>query len=301
MAVYKRGYAAYTGEHTATSRRFLVLTRYGWSELFASRIFTTFYVTLVFVPFLVCAIYIYVCNSAAVQQLLGMGNSNMRGVLQIDRMFFLGFLQFQGWWSLLLAAWVGPSLVSPDLTNGALPLFLSRPLSRTYYVIGKSLVLLVLIGMISLVPALLLFALQASLGPSGWAGQNISLVPAIIACTLLWGMFLCALSLALSAWVRWRVVATGLTFAIFFLPAGFGVIMNLILRTWWGNMLNFWQLMVIVWHHLFGVADRLNVIHAGPIDEQTPLSAAILGLCTATAFCLLLLNKRLRAKEVVRG
>src|SRR5215469_15789104 len=106
MAVYKRGYAAYTGEHTATARRFLVLTRFGWSELFSSRIFTTFYVTLVFVPFLVGALYIYIANSASVQQLLGMGNA--QGFLQISRMQFLGWLQVQGWFSLLLAAWVGP-------------------------------------------------------------------------------------------------------------------------------------------------------------------------------------------------
>jgi ABC-type transport system involved in multi-copper enzyme maturation permease subunit len=201
----------------------------------------------------------------------------------------------------LLTAWVGPTLVSPDLSNGALPLFLSRPLSRTQYVIGKSLVLAVLISIISWLPALLLFGIQASLGPHGWATKNISMVPAIIASSLLWTAFLCALSLALSAWVRWRVVATGLTFAVFFVPAGFGTAMNVVLGTWWGNLLNFWWLMIIIWHHVFGLQQRLGYLPAGRSRQTTPLSAAILALCVATGLCFVALNKRLRAKEVVRG
>ena len=221
MAVYKRSYSAYEGGHTLAAQRFFVLTRYGWSELFKSRIFTTFYVAIALIPFLIGAFYIYIANTPAVQELV-----QAQGFLQVNRMWFLGWLQVQGWFSLLLSAWVGPSLVSPDLTNGALPLFLSRPLSRTQYVLGKSLVLAVLISIISWIPALLLFALQVSLGPSGWGAQNFSLIPAIIVSTLLWTAFLCALSLALSAWVRWRVVATGLTFAVFFLPAGFGTALN---------------------------------------------------------------------------
>jgi hypothetical protein len=101
--------------------------------------------------------------------------------------------------------------------------------------------------------------------------------------------------------VRWRVVATGLTFAVFFLPAGFGTAMNVVLQTWWGNLLNLWWLMIIIWHHLFGLADRLGDFPAGRSKSTTPFPAAVMALCAATGFCLLLLNKRLRAKEVVRG
>lgn len=296
MAVYKRGYAAYAGGYTQSAKRFLVLTRYGWSDVFASRVFTAFYFTLAFVPFLIGALIIYIANAPAVQALL-----QARGFLTIDNEFFLNWLMVAGWFSLLLAAWVGPSLVSPDLTNGALPLFLSRPLTRTQYVIGKSLVLGLLISIISWIPALLLFLTQVSLAPAGWTAQHLSLVPAIIFSSLLWIAFLCALSLAISAWVRWRVVATGVTFAVFFLPAGFGTAMNVVLGTWWGNLLNFWWLMTIIWHHLFGLGDRLHDVPAGLSRQGTPLSAAILALVAATAICVLALNKRLRAKEVVRG
>lgn len=296
MAVYKRSYAAYLGGYTQVARRFLVLTRYGWSDVFSSRIFTAFYITLAFVPFLVGALIIYVSNTPAVQALM-----QTRNFLSIDREFFLSWLMIQGWFSLLLSAWVGPTLVSPDLSNGALPLFLSRPLSRTEYVLGKSLVLALLISIISWLPALLLFGVQASLATHGWAAENLSMIPAIIGSSLLWTAFLCALSLALSAWVRWRVVATGLTFAVFFLPAGFGTAMNVVLGTWWGNLLNFWWLMIVIWHHLFGLQQRIGYSHGPESRAVTPLPAAILALCAAMGLCLMALNKRLRAKEVVRG
>ena len=179
MAVYKRGYTTYSGAHTAHSSRLLVLTRYGWSDVFSSRVFTAIYFVLALVPFLVGAVYIYICNSPTVQALLSGGN--VEGILKIDRSLFLNWLMVQGWFSLLLSAWVGPTLVSPDLTNGGLPLFLSRPLSRVEYVVGKSLVLAGLTSIISWIPALLLFAVQASMGPKGWAAENFVIIPATIA------------------------------------------------------------------------------------------------------------------------
>ena len=46
------------------------------------------------------------------------------------------------------------------------------------------------------------------------------------------------LGLAVSSWVKWRVVATGIIFAAVFVPAGVGGIVTVILRTRWGLLLN---------------------------------------------------------------
>ena len=51
--------------------------------------------------------------------------------------------------------------MSPDLRNNGLPLYLSRPFSRTEYVLGKMSVLLILLSAITWVPGLLLFLFQA--------------------------------------------------------------------------------------------------------------------------------------------
>ena len=60
--------------------------------------------------------------------------------------FFFAILTFQGSLAFLLTAWVAPVLVSPDLVNGALPLYLSRPFTRVEYVLGKATVLVTLLS-----------------------------------------------------------------------------------------------------------------------------------------------------------
>jgi hypothetical protein len=37
-----------------------------------------------------------------------------------EGLIFLGLLEVQGWLALFLTAWIGPSLISPGLTNNAL-------------------------------------------------------------------------------------------------------------------------------------------------------------------------------------
>ena len=53
------------------------------------------------------------------------------------------FLSVQGVFAFLLTAYAGPGLISPDLSNNALPLYLCRPISRTEYVLSKMAVLFI--------------------------------------------------------------------------------------------------------------------------------------------------------------
>src|SRR6266852_1287555 len=76
------------------------------------------------------------------------------------RLFQSNFVSVQGVFAFLLTAFTGPGLISPDLANGALPLYFCRPFSRAEYVIGKSSVLAILLSQITWVPGLVLFAVQ---------------------------------------------------------------------------------------------------------------------------------------------
>src|SRR5690349_4499969 len=139
MAVYKRSYRPYEGTTTSDRWRFLVLTRYGFSGMFDSRLFTGAFV-LSFIPFLIAFSLIYFAHSAGLRaalQLRGPGPN----VGQINNYFFLGFLAAHSWISFLLITWQGPQLVASDLANHALPLILGRPISRSEYVMGKFLVI----------------------------------------------------------------------------------------------------------------------------------------------------------------
>lgn len=298
MSVHKRAYRPYEGPLTSERWRFLVLPRYGLLELFESRLLTAFFV-LCFVPLLVQAGAIYVAYSPAVRALLEM-SSTPDFVRRPD--FFLATLSFQGALAFLLTAWVAPVLVSPDLVNGALPLYLSRPFSRAEYVLGKAAVLLALLSAITWVPGLILFSLEAGLAESGWGLKNIRIAGALFTGASVWIIVLTLLGLALSAWIRWRIVASAALVGVFFMGAAFGEMWHEVLRGPWGRIVNLSYLVALVLRDLFGVfssrTTAQEVLNDGP-GRDLPTWAAWAGLALTVALCLWLLDRRLRAREVV--
>jgi hypothetical protein len=199
---------------------------------------------------------------------------------------------------MLLTAYIGPTLVAADLAHNALPLYLSRPLSRTEYVMGKATVMLTVLSGITWVPCLILFGMQAAMA-RGWFAENYWIAGSIVLGAAIWIVFLTMISLAISAWVKWRIVATGMTFAVFFLPAGFGEALNGVLRTYWGSLLNLVHVISLIWYDLFRTT--LRVRRTSRIGGDLPIWSAWAMLILLCCFAVLLLNQRLRAREVVRG
>ncbi len=293
MAVYKRNYRPYSGALTASPWRFLVIARYSFAELFAIRFFGSVLVTCFF-PSLVLAFIVYLTHSETVQALLNLQNTNF---LAINNLFFVRLLQIEGWFALLLTAWVGPTLVSSDLANNALPLFLSRPLSRAQYVAGKMVVLLALLSSFTWVPGLLIFALQVTLDKGTWLHDNWWIAPAYFAGALIWIALLSLLALALSAWVKWKVLGSLALMATFFVPAGMGEVFNVVTRMRWGRLFNPGYLITVIWNDLF--RDALHFHSAAWENIPVPLAwASMLSMCL---ICVWMLSRRLRAREVVRG
>ena len=81
---------------------------------------------------------------------------------------------------------------------------------------------------------LLLFVYQGYSSPLPWAMSNLQIAMGLLVGSVIWIAFLSILGLALSSWVKWRVVATGVIFAAVFVPAGVGAIVSAVLRTKWG-------------------------------------------------------------------
>jgi ABC-2 type transport system permease protein len=299
MAVYKRSYKPYSGVLTANWTRFLILPRYSLAKIFDSKILIGMFIVSL-IPFLVATTIIYLSHNPIARTLIGMRGESL---ISIDNNFFFQLLKFQGSLAFLITAWIGPGLVSPDLTNNALPLYLCRPFSRTEYVLGKMSVLFFLLSLVTWIPDLFLFVLQAELEGNGWFRANLSIAGAIVIGSLVWIAVQSLLALALSAWIKWRIAASGMMFAIFFVAAGFGEVFNEVLRTYWGHTINLVYLINQVWADLFGVPVNVNMGRRRIGDPRTmsvPLGvswAILIGVC---ALCLLLLNRRLRAREVVR-
>ena len=294
MAVYKRTYKTYDGRLTPSWSRFSVVARYSFATLFKSRIFTACTV-LCFFPLLIFTAQIYFVHNPLAQQLLDM---RLGSFLKIDNRWFAQFLQVQAWLGFLLAAAATPGMVSKDFANQALQLYLSRPLSRVEYLLGKISVIAALLSSITWVPGLLLFALQAQLEGHGWIWSHFYLVGSIILSGWLWIAVISLLMLALSVWVKWRIAATGLILGVFFLLPGFAEAFNAIMRTEWGRLFNLPYVLNVIWQRIYRIDPQvLHLTH----QDRVPLWSAwatVLMVCFMSAW---LLNLRLKAREVERG
>jgi ABC-2 type transport system permease protein len=191
-------------------------------------------------------------------------------------------------------------LVSPDLVNGALPLYLSRPFTRVEYVLGKATVLLTLLSAITWVPVLVLFALEAGLA-EGWGAANVRIAAAVFMGSWVWILVLTLLGLAISAWIRWRVVASAALAGVFFMGAAFGEMWREVLHAPWGRLANLYYLMGLVWRSLFGLFTSRSMAQEmfNESGRDLPTWAAWAGLAAAAALSVWLLERRLRAREVV--
>jgi ABC-2 type transport system permease protein len=211
-------------------------------------------------------------------------------VLEIDNKFFFQYIAVQGTLSFILTAFTGPGLISPDLTNGALPLYFCRPFSRTEYVVGKASVIAILLSSITWIPGLVLFLVQSTLAGGGWFFHNLWLASSIFLASWIWIALLCLLSLALSAWVRWKILGAALLLGVFFIGGGFGQAINAVMHTQLGDLVNIGNLIGVVWTRLFGIRT-----HASPSTAEA--WTALLVIC---GFCLFLLWRKIRAYEVVK-
>ena len=285
MAVYKRGYQRYQGPYTPHWMRVLAFPRFAWRRLMEQRLVAIVMVASWFWP-LLCAGFIYLSNHSELWQGLGQGAAS---ILEINGGFFFVFMYAQAVFALILAALAGPGLVAPDLTNNALPLYFSRPMSRFDYVLARLLVLLGLLSLVTWVPGLLLFALQAGLAGPRWLGANWRLGAGILTAMGIWILLLSLVALASSAYVRWRVVAGALVLGVFFVLAGVAGIVNAVLRVSWGSVLNPGRTISRIWYAIAGTDAPPGL---GLLESSVALVVMAALLCWV-------LERKLRPVEVV--
>src|SRR6185436_6451070 len=189
MAVHRRGHRQYEGSLTGERWRFWILARYAFGQVFHSRLLVIFYV-LCFVPTLVALAAVYISHN--VDLLMSMAprgtfpNDPNFNLLPVTATFFLVLMTIQAVLSVFVTALIGPGLVSPDLTNNALPLFFSRPFSRVEYVLAKFSVLFVVLSLITGAPMLLIYLMKSALAGSAWFIENIHLAFAVALGSLVW-------------------------------------------------------------------------------------------------------------------
>ena len=285
MAVYKRGYRRYQGGLTGKPTRFLVLPRFTWQRLLQQRLMIFLLLASIFWP-LVCIGLVYLANHL---ELAGGIGKNVAELLKIDAGFFLTFMNVQSVFAVILAAFAGPSLIAPDLSNGALPLYFSRPLSRSEYVLARLLVLVGLLSFITWLPGLILFSLQAGMAGRSWFADHWNLSLGVFIGLLLWILLTSLIALAGSAYVRRRMIAGASVLGIFFVLSGASKLTNTILQTQWASVFNPEWAMTQIWRHLLGT----------DLEPGPGIWTCWLAVLAMTALLLFVLERKLRPVEVV--
>lgn len=307
MAVYEHSYSAYDGERHSALSRFLVIPRYALRDVFSSKLLTTFYI-LSFVYPLIAAILVYLHHNT---NALAMLKLDVAALLPIDASFFQTFVEFQSGSALILTVLMAPPMISRDLSNNALPLYLCRPLSRTEYVAGKMTAILFLLSLTTWIPGLLIFGFQSTLAGFDWLRENVWMLPAIVFGFAVWIVMLSLLSLAVSSLVKWRVVASGALLGIFFVPGAFSGIVNELFETRVGHLFSLWTSMVNIWSGMFWRFEASSVIekavgrpgHGRLIEVvilEPPLWCSWLVVAFVCLICVWLLSRKVRAYEVIK-
>jgi ABC-2 type transport system permease protein len=292
MAVYGQTYKAYEGDLTPSWSRFLVIPRYAYQDLFKYTLFVVLFV-ICFVPPLIFATIIYLHHNTAALAIFGASGAD---IVPINGLFFSIFIGIQTSLAFIFTVIIGPVLISRDLSNNGLPLYLCRPFTRFEYILGKASVLLILLSTITWVPGALLFLFQAYLEGGGWLVNNYWMLYAILVVCIAWIVMLTLLAMAFSAWIKWRTAASAALFAIFIIPTPIGFAIQGILKTSKGHLLNIGMALSVMTQELFQLRDDIS-----PADDEYFFSygEAWMVFFAYAALCFYMLWRKVRAYEVV--
>ncbi len=234
MAVYRLGYQRYQGPVAGRWARLKVIPRFAWRRLFQQRL-TVLLIVIALIWPLLCAAFVYLANNA--ELLKGFGKQ-FQSFVEVNGDFFMAFMKVQAVFAVFLAALAGPGLIAPDLANNALPLYFSRPLTRSDYALSKLAVLFGMLSLITWVPGLFLFGMQAAMAGREWFWANWRLGAGMVLGFILWILLLSLAAMAGSAYARMKAVAGGFVLGFFFILGGVSELINGIFRVTWGHALN---------------------------------------------------------------
>jgi ABC-2 type transport system permease protein len=278
VPIHDQGYRRYSGIRARTGRAWSVIARAGIRTLLGKRAFIGL-LLLSWVPFVVRAVQIYAATNLPQAQFLAP-----------DARMFRQFLEQQEIFLFFITVYAGTGLIASDRRANALQIYLSKPLTRLEYVFGKFAILLVLLLLVTWLPAVLLLVIQVMFaGSFTFMLQNVFLLPAITIFSLVQvtsvGLAMLALS-SLSKSSRYvGVLYAGL---IFFSQAVYGIVRGITRDTsfaWLSLPLDLQQIGDVV----FRIPPRFNM----------PIWASFLVIALLIAASAAVLERRVRGIEVV--
>jgi len=229
-AIYDLGYQRYSGAKFGRGHAFRTLAWFSLRAAFGmgrgeqARRVPIIVTALVFLPALV---QVGVASATSMMNFISYGN----------------YLEFTGYAIALFVAAQAPELIVTDKNNGALTLYLSRPIKATDYAWAKLVALWAATMVLTLGPQLVLFTARVFLPASPWQAfkdEYFKLLP-ILGGSLLVSVFFAAVALALSSFAVKRAFGSAAVIGFFLVTPAFSSITQVIATgeiKRWAVMLN---------------------------------------------------------------
>lgn len=202
MPLHDLSYQRFDGRRTERLARSLAMARMTTSLLLKRRSFLLL-LCACWIPVIVRAAQIYIVRHVP----------QLSQFVTVDALLWQDFLTQQVEYLpvLLVALYAGAGAISADLSSGAFVAYLSKPISRFDYFIGKAIPVLGAILVVTLVPALALFGVQLSVANDFGVLETAPLLPlSVIAYSLWMGLYFTVFVLAISCLSRsGRVAGAG--------------------------------------------------------------------------------------------
>ncbi len=209
---------------------------------------------------------------------------------------YANYIHYQGYMVMIVLALAGSVLIGNDFRYGSLPFYLSKPLARRHYLLGKGLAVAAFINLMTTLPALILFVEYGLVYSWDHFTRNGYLVAGILGYGAVLTVCLTLILLATAAWLR-RMVPLIMTWTALFLlcrQLAAALVDGLHLDPRW-RLIDLWNDMALA-----GAAClRMGPSAFDPATQPGWLEASLVlgGVCLA---CLSYLALRLRAVEIVR-
>jgi len=278
MPIYDQGYRRYQGRREPHGHTWWVIARAGILNMVRQRRFLGL-LLFAWGPFIVRAVQLYVASNVPQATFLAATAETFREYLDQQAIFVF-----------FVTIFVGAGLIANDRRANALQIYLSKPLARTEYIVGKLVTLLVFLVGVTWVPAILLLLLQIMFaGNTAFVTRNLYLFPAITLFSLLQVFTSAFAMLALSSMSKSsRFVGVMYAGIIFFTAAMYHA-----LRAMTGSSAFAW----------LSPQDCLDIIGNAIFRTRSgyavPVPVAFLSIAAIIGGSILILERRVRGVEVV--
>jgi ABC-2 type transport system permease protein len=300
-------YRPWRGEYRGPNASIWPVARVSLAMIFRRRLFWGLYVLgmLIFLLFFFGQYLLAWAETQTSEENVRVGNFGranpndlirlLRTILKLDGSAetYRNFIGYQGHIVMIVLALAGAILIGNDIRFGTVPFYLSKPLSRWHYLLGKGLAVAVFINLMTTIPAEVLFIQYGLLESWDYFLDNSRLFFGILGYGAVQTVSLSLILLATATWLRKTVplVMTWTTLFFYCRLLANALVDGLHFDPRW-RLIDLWNDNALVGSACLGFPE---------VQANQPVWAlAALVLLGVNATCLIYLVTRLQVVEIVR-